>query len=342
MLYLALGKNEFLREEFIGQLKALMRRLPAGEHNLDEFGPTTPVRDVIAACDAMPFLSEKRMVIVRGACSGSTRGRARSRARSAAADKKPADDAARSPADELAAYVTHLPESTHLVLVEDDPAAVKSIQAAKPDAVTRDFAPIREDALPGWIADRAKKRQVRISTQAARELVQLAGTELRALDNELAKLATYVNEGAVIDVADVRTLVAGTALSIFEFQDALAERRAAAALGAARARLNHGDDAAELLAQAAGVVRRLLVIKELHARGLQLARHAPTYGLSSSPYMLQKLERQAAKVSATDLERAYLTLHDADLAIKTGRRDPDLAIELAIAEIVGVGPTSDE
>jgi DNA polymerase-3 subunit delta len=341
MLYLVLGKNEFLREEFIGQLKALMRRLPAGEHNLDEFGPAAPIRDVIGACDVMPFLSEKRMVIVRGACSASGRGRTRSRS-GAPAPRAAASDTDDPPAEALAAYVPHLPESTHLVLVEEDPALVKPIQAAKPDAVRREFPLIRDDALPGWVTERAKKRQVRITPQATRELVQLAGTDLRVLDGEIEKLAMYVALDAVIEIADVRALVCGSALSIFEFQDALAERRPAAAMAATRSRLNYGDDPAELLAQAAGVVRRLLVVKELHARGEPLGRHAPAYGLSASPYLLQKLERQAAKVSASDLERAYVTLHDADLAIKTGRRDPDLAIELAIAEIVGVGPTSEE
>lgn len=338
MLYLAVGKNEFLREEFIGQLKALMRRLPAGEHNLDEFGPNTPIRDVVAACDAMPFLCEKRMVIARGVASAGSRGRGRGRASAA---KKAPDEQPTTPVDELVRYVPQLPETTHLVLVEDDPATVKPLEAARPDAVKREFAPIRDDAVPGWIVERAKKCGARITPQAARDLAHQAGSELRALDREIEKLATYVDQGATIDVPDVRTLVAGTAPSIFEFQDAIAERRPATALSATRARLNHGDDPAELLAQAAGLVRRLLIVKELRTSGQQLARHAPTYGLSSSPYLLQKLERQAAAISASDLERAYLALHDADLAIKTGRRDPDLAIELAIAEIVGIGPTNE-
>ncbi len=338
MLYLVVGRNEFLREEFIGQLKALMRRLPAGEHNLDEFGPSTPIRDVIAACDAAPFLCEKRMVIARGVCSAGGRGRGRARiAGSAASEERRA-----TTVDELVGYAPHLPETTHLVLVEDDPATVKPIETVRPDAVKREFAPIRDDAVPGWIVERAKKRGARISPQAARELAHLAGAELRALDREIEKLITYVDQGATIEVQDVRTLVAGTAPSIFEFQDAVAERRPAAALSATRARLNHGDDPAELLAQTAGLVRRLLVVKELRAHGRPVARHAASYGLSSSPYLLHKLERQAAAVSALDLERAYLALHDADLAIKTGRRDPDLAIELAIAEIVGVGPTNEE
>jgi DNA polymerase-3 subunit delta len=338
MLYLLLGKNEFLREEFLNQLKARMRALPAGEHNVDELTPPSTIRDVIAACNVVPFLSEKRMVIARGLLSAGGRSRRTSRARAAPASK---DTPAITPAEELAAYVPQLPETTHLVLVEDDPATAQPLLAAQPDAVKRDFAPMRDDALPAWVGERAKKHHVRISGQATRELVQLAGTDLRGLDRELEKLATYIDQGASIEVDDVRTLVAGTAPSIFELQDAIAERRPAAALAATRGRLNHGDDPAEILAQAAALVRRLMVVKELKAQGQSVARQAPSYGLSSSPYLLQKLERQASKLSAADLERAFLSLHQADLAIKTGLCDPDLAIELAVAEIVGVGPTPD-
>lgn len=336
MLYLLVGRNEFLREEFVSRLKTLMRRLPAGEHNLDEFGSLTPVRDIIATCDAAPFLCEKRMVIARGVCS--TGSRQRARARSGGSTLRAPSEAGRgAPVQELAAYVPHLPESTHLVLIEDDAAVLEPMLAAKPDAVKREFNPIRDDALPGWVIERAKVHHARIDPRAAQELALIAGPDLRVLDRELAKLATYVDPDATITVADVRTLVSGSGPSIFDFQDAIAERRPAAALAATRGRLNAGDDPAELLAQAAALVRRLLIVKELRSRGASLARAAAVYGLSTSPYLLQKLERQAARVASADLERAFLVLHQADMAIKTGRREPDLAIELAIAEIVGVG-----
>src|SRR5436305_10273463 len=99
MLYLAAGRNEFLREEFVGQLKTLMRKLPLGEHNIDELGPGTTVADVIAASSVTPFLSEKRMVIARGVLAGA-RGRGRARARTRGAAPAPPT----SPIAELAEY----------------------------------------------------------------------------------------------------------------------------------------------------------------------------------------------------------------------------------------------
>src|SRR5947207_15994111 len=78
MLYLTGGRDEFRREEFIGQLKARMRALVNGEHNIVELSPPIALSELIGACDTTPFLCEKRMVIARGALSqagGLGRGR---------------------------------------------------------------------------------------------------------------------------------------------------------------------------------------------------------------------------------------------------------------------------
>ncbi len=336
VLYLALGKNDFLREEFIGQLKALMGKLAMGEHNIDELGPSASVPDVIAAASVTPFLCEKRMVIARGVLAQSTRGRPRARSRSRSAATA---DAPTGPLAELAAYVPNLPDTTHLVIVEDDTKLAEQLEAARPDAVKREFAPLRDDALPGWITTRTKKYATRINARAALELSQLVGSDLRALDQEIAKLSTYVDPGAEIGVDEVRELVSGIGPGIFTFQDAVAERRPATALSAARSMMDRGTDPVELFAQIVALVRRLLVVKEL-VRLHRLTQDAASFGLSTSPYALQKLQRQSANISITDLDRAYARLHETDMAIKTGKMDPRLAVELAITALVGL--TSEE
>jgi DNA polymerase-3 subunit delta len=335
MLYLAVGKNDFLREEFVQQLKALMHKLPLGEHNIDELGPGTSVAEVIAASSVTPFLSEKRMVIARGVLAGSKgrASRARARTRGAGASAPPS-----GPAAELAAWAPNLPETTHLVIVEDDPRTVEPLESIQPAPVRRDFAVLRDDALPGWISQRATKSyKTRINPRAASELAQLAGSDLRTLDAEIAKLATYVDPGQEIGVDDVRTLVSAVGPNIFAFQDAVAEQRPAAALSAARAMMDRGTDPMELFAQIVALVRRLLVVKEL-ARTHRLSQDAVSFGLSSSPYAQQKLQRQAANLSSADLDRAYARMHDADMGIKTGRLEPAVAVELAITALVGLSP----
>jgi DNA polymerase-3 subunit delta len=327
VLYLVSGKEELLRDEFVGQLKALMRKLPMGEHNIDELGQGASLRDVTTACDNVPFLCEKRMVIARGLVSQA--GRSRGRGRRATAT-------AATPLDELLEYLPRLPASTHLVIVEDDASSLQPLASVRGDAVKRDFPRLRDDALPRWIVDRTGRHETRISPRAAAELAQLVGSDLRALDSELAKLASFVDAGATVEVADVRELVAGAGPDIFALHDAVAERRPAAALAAAHGLMERGDEPAEMLAQLAALVRRLLVVKELVAEHRQLSRDAPALGLTSSPFALQKLQRQAARISSADLERSYALLCGADLAMKTGRMDSELIVELAVAGLVGL------
>jgi DNA polymerase-3 subunit delta len=331
VLYLVSGKEEFLREDFLQQLKTLMRKLPAGEHNIEELGPGTDVRDVLAACDVVPFLCEKRMVITRGLLSGTSRGRGRTRRASTSAP-------AETPLSTLLDYLPHLPASTHLVLAEEDASTLKEVLDAHPEAVKRDFPRLRDDALPRWIAERVARHQSRISPRAAAELAQLVGPELRTLDAEIEKLVAYVNAGDAIDVGDVQTLVSGAGPDIFALHDAVAERRPVAALAAAHSLMERGDDPTELLAQLAGLVRRLLVVKELTAERRPLTREAPTFGVTSSQYLLQKLQRQSARLSLADLEQAYATLAEADLLIKSGQLNPELVIELVVAALVGATP----
>jgi DNA polymerase-3 subunit delta len=329
VLYLVGGREDFLREEFLGQLKALMRRLPLGEHNIDELDAHASPRDVIAAANQTPFLCEKRMVIARGIIGQASRGSGRRRARSGPAEP-PAGLA------ELVAYVPELPPTTHLVLVEDDSSILQPFATADPHAVRKDFPRMRDGDVPQWIMQRARKKGVDIGRAAATELGQLIGSELRALDTELDKLATYVAPGASIEIDDVRELVAGAVAGIFALLDAIAERRPAAALGILHTQLSAGSDPAEIYAQVVALVRRLLVVKELTAERRPLAQNAPSFGLTSSSFALEKLQRQAARLSIADLEHTYEVLRDTDLAVKTGKLEAEVALDLVVAEIIGL------
>lgn len=312
-----------------------MRQLPIGEHNIDEFSPPAGVPDIISACSTAPFLCEKRMVIVRGIVSQAVRSPGARSRRSGGGGTAPRGEASGA-AGALADYLPHLPATTHLVLVEEDARPLEPILRAAPGAVRQEFSLLRPDALPSWIRDRARRRGARITPRAADELAELVGSDLRALDQELSKLTTYVDAAGTIDQADLRQLVSGAGPDVFTFHDAVGERRGAAALGAARSLLTRGMEPAELFAHLAGLVRRLLIVKEMVAERRPIGPEAASFGLSTSPYIQGKLQRQALNFSSTELEGAFALLRDADIAIKTGRIDSELAVELAVAQIVGI------
>ncbi len=320
MLYLISGRDEFRRDQVVDQLRSRMRQLPAGEHNVTELEAVSSIQNLITACNTTPFLCDKRMVIARGLVSQSRRG-------SAAAQKLLA---------ELTEYLPSLPEQTHLLLVEDDDATLQPLSAVRGDTVSRQFPRMRPHELPSWINERARANNVRVSPEAARALSEMAGSDLRLLDREITKLATHAETGGTISIQDVRDLVHGASPDIFAWHDAIAESRSGVALAATQRFLDDGSDPAELFAQIVALIRRLFVVSELLAEKRSIARDGPGFGLSSSSFAQDKMRGQAMKLPNGFLERAYRMLQETDLAIKMGRLDGELALELVVAELTGI------
>lgn len=318
-LYLLSGRDEFLRDEYVGKLKTLMRRLTAGEHNITEMDGSTAIGTLIAACNTTPFLCDKRMVIAQGIAAHNRRGSALS---------------------ELTDYLPSLPATTHLVLIEDDDTGLDDLAAARNDTVRQRFPRRRPDEIPQWVSQRTRHYGARMAADAARALTEMAGDDLRQLDREISKLATYTEAGSVITIEAVRTLVHGDSPNIFAWHDAIAEGRSGAALAATRGLLESGSDPAELLPQVVALVRRLMVVRELTDEGRSIAREGPAFGLSSSSFAQDKLRKQAGRLSPALIEQWYKTLYETDVLTKTGRLDAELALELAIAQIAGIEPAA--
>ncbi|MSQ23916.1 MAG: DNA polymerase III subunit delta [Chloroflexi bacterium] len=319
MLYLVTGRDEFRREQFVDQLKALMLRLPDGEHNIDELNSGNSTAELITLCNTTPFLCEKRMVIARGMGSTFRKGGGLA---------------------QLCEYLPHLPPTTHLVVVEDEESTVQALAAARDDAVRRQSPRLRPGEMPQWVTERARSHQARISAPAAKQLAELVGPDLRLLDHEIEKLAAFAAVGASISIEDVAALVHGASPDIFAWHDALAEGKAGQALASTRGLINRGSEPAELFAQIVALVRRLFITKQLIEENRSLAREATSFGLTSSSFAQDKLKRQAARLSTAQLERVYQALAQLDVQTKTGRIEAELAVDLAVAQLVGIDPAT--
>jgi DNA polymerase-3 subunit delta len=221
-------------------------------------------------------------------------------------------------------------------MVEDDDALLQPLASVRPDVVRRPYPLLRPDELTGWIGQRARQHDVEMRLDVCRELADLVGPNLRQLDQEIAKLAASAPVGGTITLEDVRELVSGMAPDVFKLHDGIAEGGVGTALSAAHALVESGSEPMQLFAHATGLIRRLLVTKEL-ARERRIA-DAASFGLSTSRFTQDKLRRQAERFSTSQLIDAYQKLLDMDLAIKTGRIEAELALELVVAELAGLEP----
>ncbi|MCS7057162.1 MAG: DNA polymerase III subunit delta [Thermoflexales bacterium] len=334
MWYLFHGPNTLARDEEIARMKAKLAEPEVASLNVTLIERGTPLRDLIAACDAMPFLADRRLVIATGWLSGLDVQKTRAKS-GQSADTLQA----------LLAYLPTMPETTRLVFAEDvilgeDHPLVKLAADKASGGIVKRYA-LPSDPVK-WIVERAKLKGGDISNQAAQLLaakINRGGTGDQAetegrlyllkLDRELDKLVSYAL-GRRIESADVELLVQDEDVAdIFKFVDAMGARDAEAAYRAVRGLLARGESPLVVLAHIARQTRLLIQAKEnADLNSEQLARMIGVH-----PFVAKKALQQANRFSLSELEQAHAALLEADLAIKTGRMDELAALDVLVAAL---------
>lgn len=317
MIYLFYGPDEFARSE---ALAALRVRIPAevAEFNITSLEGRKLKLDALAvACEALPFLADRRLVIVTDALKHSKAGPER---------------------DELRAYLEQVPAGCDLVFVETDDIDRRSALYTflKKTAQVQEFLPREGAELLRWLDERAKLLGVRLDRAAAQRLTDYVGPASRALINELHKLASYVGNGGRITAETVDLLVQDNQeQNLFAFIDDLSLRRRAAALRGLRALLAEGQAAAYILFMLARQVRILLAVRELATQRLRPEEIAARLG--QKPFVVRKALEQARGFEAGALEALHDRLLELDQASKTGRMHADTGLEVLVLEVCGKG-----
>ncbi len=313
MLYLLYGSDEVARSE---ALAALCAELPedVADLNLSRLdGRRLKLDSLVGACEALPFLAERRIVVVSDALKHSRAGKER---------------------EELRTYLERVPASCDLIFVEHEEVDRRSIlfTLLKKAGQVREFLPLQGSELLRWLQERARHKGSRLEPAAAQRLVELGGGDSRTLDTELEKLATYVGRGGTISAAIVDRLVEdGQEQNLFAFIDSLGARRLGPALRGARALLEEGQAPTYVLFMLARQVRILIGVQELATQ-----RRSPetiAADLGQKPFVVRKALDQARGFAPGELVRIHDRLLSLDLATKTGRIQPDTALELFVAEV---------
>ena len=338
MLYLLHGPDEFTRSEELAKLKQKLGDPAIVSLNttvLDGRKLTLPA--LIEACDALPFMAKRRLVIVEGFWSRFERPE-----RGKTREKRPkmtASDIALIKG--LLDYLPRLPKTTGLAFVES-----RSLQKASPAfsavpsdnkkvAYVREFRPPKERELGRWIQRRMKAKGGEIAPQAAQELARFIGGDLRQLDQELDKLWAHANFERPVSIGDVHNLVSATQTdSVFVLVDAIGLRQREKAMRVLHELLDAGAAPAYLLAMIERQFRILLQVKDLQARGVAPSGMQKALGISHS-FIIDKSLRQAQHFSLPKLESIYGRLADLEQEIKTGEIEDLLALDLLVVELCG-------
>lgn len=333
-IYLFHGEDELSSREAVQGLITRMKDSPMWEFNVATFdGGKLILSELMSTCQTVPFMADRRMVVVTNlishlatAPSGSSREDAQP-GRSSRGGKKVL-------LDELLGFLPTVPEFCRLVFLEgqlilDRDPVLRSIQTQ--GGFVKAYR-LEERGLVGWIRDRARKAGCGISPEAVDELAAAVGPNARLLNGEIVKLATYCQDRSV-GFEDVRALVGDARkANVFTMVDALGRREPGVALQELRRLLSEGDHPMRVVAMVIRQFRLLIQVKEMSEAGASPDEIVKGAGV---PFRgVTKLQLQARNFSFPQLERAYRQLLDFDIQVKTGAREPEAALELLIMELV--------
>lgn len=333
MFYVFHGEDEFGRAEELSRLRA---KLAGDDPAMAELNTTLldgkglALGELRHACDTIPFMADRRLVIVHRLLAGqASRGKS-------SRDEEPAGR--RAFLKDLVDYLPKLPPTTRLVFVENKtlPASHPILKLAssagqKGRAFVKLFKLPRDRDLPGWIQQRAQDKGGTLSSEATRMLAVLVGNDLRLLDQELEKLLLYT-DGQQVTTGNVQALVSrARQTSIFDLVDCVGRRQSDRALRLLHRMLDDGQAPLYLLTMLARQVRILIQVSELRARGL--ASREIAQRLKLHPYVVEKGLAQAQNFNMEQLETAHQHLVNADWAIKTGKMEGVLALDTLIVNL---------
>lgn len=291
-LFLLTGDNAYeLQRERRRWMKAFAEK--HGEENLSrrEGEALTPA-DVLNEAATLPFLAEKRLLVIEGV-----------------------------PPWEKEVFHT-LAAAVHpaVVVLFVAPVLDKRTSAAKALlelAEVRECTPLSPAQLHAWMQDIVRERGAKLTEEAVHALVDLCGRDQLMLDQELAKLALY-RYGGEIRRADVELLCTSSAeQDAWRLLDFLGNSRTADALAFLRRLTERGESPhalwSMLLWAVSSAVAVLGALEEGHRTPSAVVKATGiTFGAARSALPLaQKLGRAGMRSLAE-------WMADADIALKTG------------------------
>jgi DNA polymerase-3 subunit delta len=168
-----------------------------------------------------------------------------------------------------------------------------------------------------WLGLCTRRLRLRLAPPAAQALLEAAGPDAGAIEQELEKLATFAADGSPLSTPDVEALVGlSRTHAIYNLTDALNERNAAEAVRIIDQLLLAGQSIPAVVASLARNYRLLWKVLRLHRAGLDRAGLAREIALP--PWRADLLLRQIARIRTEEhLARRIRRLAEADVESKT-------------------------
>ncbi len=278
--------------------------------NQDVFEGISEIEKVIDALETLPFLSDKRVLVLKDM---------------GLFLKKNA-----TKAEKLLEAIENIPSTTVMIIVENEvDKRAKLYKKLLKDSNTFEFEKQAEEDLVQHIANSLGKDNIKIDKATALHLIYSVGFELEHINNEIAKLSSYLKADSVVRIEDIDSLCSKSVENrIFELVECMGSSKRQRALALFQDLIVLKEPPARILYMLSRQFRVLLQVKLMQNKNFN--RKDIASRLKLPPFVIDKSIRQGNKFTPEQLKKALRECLDIETKIKTGRINSEIGLEMII------------
>ncbi len=187
--------------------------------------------------------------------------------------------------------------------------------------------------LVRWVINRFASLGMEADENTAGTLIEVAGSGLLELSSEIEKISLYAGDRKVVQQSDLEATVPGGVENIFSLLDSIGERNRSKSLYLIRALADSGTRPEFILHMIARHYRQLLRGKVMVSGGMTSQEAAKKLGIRFAG-LQKKFGKQLGIVQRNDLERGIRKLSDCDLKLKTASIPEDILLDDLLVELL--------
>ena len=310
-LFLICGENTYFMRESV---KAIFAHFDAAPDDLDvdRFDAKARETDIVMACQTLPFMGEKRLVVVE--------------------DFLPLT-AAKAGGDDVIDCVQHLGDRTVLIFyLPQKPDKRKKLY--KTIAETGMIIEFGEPELPdilAWVTYAFANLGKTIDRPAVNALIERSGQDMVSLAGEIEKIASYVQDDTVKTKDVVKIASQSLEYNVFKVHDLLMKKESAAALRLLSDVLDTEKSPFGVMGLIAGKFRAMY-----KARTMMDAKYPSDKVIKligGHPFAAKMAMQDARAFTAESLMNGINTMAKIDYLYKSGQMDYELSLAKTLMEI---------
>ncbi len=305
-VYLLYGEERYLRRQYRDKLRGALCE-EGDTMNVHFFeGRGIDTAAVIDLAETMPFFARRRVIFLSDSGLFKSGG------------------------EKLAEYLANPSETAFFVFTESEvDKRSRLYKAVQSRGYAAEFAVQDENTLKRWVAGILNREGKLVTEKTVLHFLSKTGTDMENIQMELEKLVCYCLDRETVTAEDVEAVCTTRVSShIFDMVNAVALGQPRQALDLYYDLLALKEPPMRILFLIARQCNILLQVKELKNNGFDSRSIASKVGVP--PFAAGKYLTQASRFKSSVLRRAVEKCVEAEEAVKTGRLNEKMSVEILI------------